>query len=161
MTDTAEGPLVDAVTRIGFAWRDLRRGAATAVVRDRMFGTDQDAVEPAQMDLLDLLVVQDERRMSDLAAALRVDPSTVTRTLQRMEAAGLATRAPDADDGRVVTVRLTEEGRRRHKLVADRRTAILTRILLPFDEHDRDELAGLLDRFLASLDRYVCDGAPL
>ena len=64
--------------------------------------------------------------MSDLAAALRVDPSTVTRTLQRMEAAGLAARVPDTDDGRVVTVRLTDEGRRRHGLVAGRRTAILT-----------------------------------
>ena len=30
--------------------------------------------------------------MSDLAAALRVDPSTVTRTMQRMEAGGLAKR---------------------------------------------------------------------
>jgi DNA-binding MarR family transcriptional regulator len=73
----------------------------------------------------------------------------------------LATRVPDTEDGRVVTVRLTDEGRRRHTLVADRRTAILTTILTPFDQTDRDALAGLLDRFLASLERYVCDGAPL
>ena len=33
--------------------------------------------------------------MTDLAAELGVDPSTVTRTLQRMEAAGLAKRVPD------------------------------------------------------------------
>jgi DNA-binding MarR family transcriptional regulator len=161
MTDTVQGPATDAVTRIGFAWRDLRRGASTAVVRDRMFGTGRDAVEPAQMDVLDLLVVQDERRMSDVAAALRVDPSTVTRTLQRMEAAGLATRVPDTDDGRVVTVRLTPEGRRRHELVADRRTAILTTILAAFEPADRETLADLLDQFVGSLDRYVCDGAPL
>ena len=30
------------------------------------------------------------RRMNELASALRVDPSTVTRTMQRMEVAGLA-----------------------------------------------------------------------
>ena len=94
--------------------------------------------------------------MSDLAAALRVDPSTVTRTLQRMEAAGLARRGPAAADGRVVTVHLTDEGRRLHAAVAARRAAIIDgdprRRSRP---EDRDQLVDLLERFVASLDDYA------
>ena len=81
---------------VGRAWRELRRGASTDVARraTSSAGTGEpDSIEPGQLDVLDLLGVRDGRRMSDLAAALRVDPSTVTRTLQRMEAAGLARRA--------------------------------------------------------------------
>ena len=73
-------------------WRELRRGASTTVVRDRMFGTGDEAIEPGHMDVLDLLHREEPRRMNDLAAALRVDPSTVTRAIQRMEADGLVRR---------------------------------------------------------------------
>ncbi len=85
----------DASARIGRAWRELRRGTVHGVLAERLFGQpgEPDAVEPGQLDVLDLLASRDDRRMSDLAAALRVDPSTVTRTLQRMEAAGLASAA--------------------------------------------------------------------
>lgn len=143
--------------RIGRAWRELRRGASTAVLTERLFGKpgEPDSVEPGQLDVLDLLTIRDRRRMSDLAAALRVDPSTVTRTLQRMEAAGLAQRAPAAADGRVVTVQLTEEGRRLHAAVAARRTAIMTGILETFTPAERDQLVELVDRFVVSLEEYV------
>ena len=151
----------DPIIRIAFAWRDLRRGAATAVVRDRMFGTGRDAVEPAQMDVLDLLVVQDDRRMSDLAAGAA--RRSEHRHAHVAADGGVRVSPPGAhsEDGRVVTVRLTDEGRRRHALVAGRRTAILRTILEPFDEADRATLASLLDRFLVSLEKYVGDGAPL
>ncbi len=131
-------PVVDdPLSRMGRAWRELRRGAATAVIRDRMFGTGADAIEPAQLDVLDLLVMREHWRMSDLAIALRVDPSTITRTLQRMEAAGLARRTPDDFDGRVVIVHPTAAGRERHTTVAARRTAILSDLLDSFTEAER------------------------
>ena len=142
-------PVVDdTLSRMGRAWRELRRGASTAVIRDRMFGTGADAIEPAQLDVLDLLVMREHWRMSDLAIALRVDPSTVTRTLQRMEAAGLARRTPDDFDGRVVIVHPTAAGRQRHAAVAARRTAILTDLLDTFTEAEREQLVSLLERFI-------------
>ena len=151
-------PIVtDAPARIGRAWRELRRGTATAILAERMFGKpgDPDAVEPDQLDVLDLLTIRDRRRMSDLAAELRVDPSTVTRTLQRMEAAGLARRGPAAADGRVVTVRLTAEGRRVQRAAADRRTIMLLEILDAFSPADRDHLVTLFERFVVSLEDYA------
>jgi DNA-binding MarR family transcriptional regulator len=95
--------------------------------------------------------------MSDLAAHLRVDPSTVTRTLQRMEAADLAKRVPDDDDGRVVKVRLTEEGRRLHGIVAGRRAEIINAVFQRFAAADREQLVELLERFIKSVDAYVAD----
>jgi len=142
---------------MGRAWRELRRGAATAVVRDQMFGTDAEAIEPGHMDVLDLL--DRTWRMGDLTAALRVDPSTITRTIQRMEADGLVVRTPATGDRRVVTVAITRAGRRIHSEVAQRRSDILEQILDPLDDDEREQLVDLLEQFIASLDVYVRDRA--
>lgn len=150
----------DASARMGRAWRELRRGPATASITEYLFGApgEPDSVEPGQLDVLDLLATKDGRRMSDLAAALRVDPSTVTRTLQRMEAAGLARRSPAAGDGRVVTVSLTTEGRRLRDMVDERRSEILSGILAAFTADERTQLVDLVDRFVESAERFVADG---
>src|SRR5262245_21075604 len=131
---------------MGRAWRDLRRGASTAVIRDLLFGVGPDAVEPGHMDVLDLLVQREQWRMSELAVALRVDPSTVTRTLQRMEAADLARRRPPrTGDRRAVIVTLTDTGRRRHATVAERRRVIIGEILTQLSAEDRGRLVDLLE----------------
>lgn len=161
MAFSAEIGANDIVARIGWAWRELRRGESSAVVRDQLFGIGPDAVEPAQLDVLDLLITRDHWRMSDLAASLRVDPSTMTRTLQRMEAAGLAWRSPGTDDGRVVTVQPTAEGRQRHRVVAARRTEIVTRLLTGFTRAEQVQLVELLERFISAVDEYAARGAPV
>ncbi|WP_433614469.1 MarR family winged helix-turn-helix transcriptional regulator [Dactylosporangium sp. CA-139114] len=53
---------------------------------------------------------QDERTVKDLGAALRLDSSTLSPLLKRLEAAGLVARERRADDERSVTVRLTADG---------------------------------------------------
>ena len=102
--------LATTINQMAALWRELRRGASTSVVRDRMFGTGDEAIEPGHMDVLDLLHRDEPRRMNDLAAALRVDPSTVTRAIQRMEADGLVRRVPADGDGRGIDVTATEKG---------------------------------------------------
>lgn len=151
----------DVFTRMAMLWRELRRGASTTVVRDRMFGTGEGAIEPGHMDVLDLLHEQEPRRMNDLASALRVDPSTVTRAIQRMELEGLVARTPATDDGRGIAVTATDEGRRRRATVAERRHEIVRHIMAPMDAADREQLVDLLERFVLSLDDYVRAGAPL
>jgi DNA-binding MarR family transcriptional regulator len=138
----------------------MRRGASTAVVRDRLFGVGPDAVEPGHMDVLDLLVQREQWRMSELAMALKVDPSTVTRTLQRMEAAGLAKRRPPVSgDRRAVVVTLTATGRRRHAEIADRRVLIIGEIMTQLSDDDRSQLVELLERFIDATDKYVAAAA--
>jgi DNA-binding MarR family transcriptional regulator len=148
-----ERPRDSATARLGQAWREMRRGAATGVLVEQLFGRpgEADSIEPGHLDVLDILAVQDGQRMSDLAAALRVDPSTVTRTMHRIEAAGLARRMPAEQDGRVVTAHLTEKGRRLHALVAARRSELIDIGLRALTPVEREQLVDLLERFLGAL----------
>jgi|HigsolmetaAR201D_1030396.scaffolds.fasta_scaffold09567_3 DNA-binding MarR family transcriptional regulator len=151
--------------RLSRAWREMRRGPVTGRVVELLFGRpgEPDAVDPAHLDILDLLAIRDGRRMSDLAAELRVDPSTVTRTMHRMEAAGLAKRAAAEADGRVVTAHLTDEGRRLHDVVAARRQAIVEAGLRDLTPAEQKQLVDLLERFLAAVGRNLttaADAAP-
>lgn len=140
--------------RIGHAWKELRRGAAMSVVRDYLFGVGEDALEPGQLDTLDLLAAQHQWRMSELAEALRVDPSTATRAVQRLERSGLAERKPSDQDGRVVIVSATPHGLERHAAIECRRREMMSSMMAEFSYGERRELAELLDRFVASLDHF-------
>jgi DNA-binding MarR family transcriptional regulator len=140
--------------RIGRAWIELRRGASASALRTYLFGADQ-ALEQGQMDALDLLSRRDERPMKELAARLRVEPSTATRAVQRLEKEGLVERFASPEDGRVVLVRITDEGRRRHDAVADRRSIAMMHILSAFDPQERAQLADLMDRLIESIDDVV------
>jgi DNA-binding MarR family transcriptional regulator len=142
-------------TSIGRSWKELRRGAAMSALRDHLFGAGDDALEPGQVDTLDLLVQQDAWRMSDLAEALRVDPSTATRAVQRLVKAGLAERSTDAADGRVVMVSATGAGHHRHDAIAERRRDTMESMLAAFDADERRTLAALLERFVAALDEFA------
>lgn len=140
--------------RIGRAWIEMRRGAAASALRAYLFGAEK-ALEQGQMDVLDLLARRDERPMKELAARLRVEPSTATRAIQRLESDGLVERFSSPADGRMVLVRITDEGRRRHDDVAARRSIAMMHILSEFDPQERSQLADLLDRLIDSIDDVV------
>ena len=141
--------------RIGSAWIEIRRGASMSAVRDHLFGTGDDALEQGQMDTLDLLAQQPTWRMSELADALRVDPSTATRAVQRLVRSGLADRSSCDDDGRVVIVVITDAGVARHADVAERRGEVMAHLLGSFAPGERLQLASMLERFVASIDHFV------
>jgi DNA-binding MarR family transcriptional regulator len=145
----------DAAVKIGAAWRGLRRGATNAAVRDYFYGNETETLDAGQMDTLDVLVHRPSWRMSDLAEALRVDPSTATRAVQRLLKENLAERNADADDGRVVIVRATDEGRRLHQRVDERRGYVITKLMSAFTVSERADLADLLTRFVRELDDLV------
>jgi len=148
---------LDTAVRLGRAWRELRRGGSNTVIRDFFFGLDTDALEYGQMDTLDVLIREPSWRMSDLAVALRVDPSTATRAVQRLVAPGLVERLTDSEDGRVVIVRITEAGRELHRQIDARRGYVLSRLMSAFDGDERRSLADLMTRFATSLDEVVKD----
>jgi DNA-binding MarR family transcriptional regulator len=93
--------------------------------------------------------------MSHLAVALRVDPSTATRAVDRLVQRGLADRRREGDDGRVVEVSLTAAGRRHQQRLLERRRGMLHEVLDGFDERERATLADLLERLVDGVDRYV------
>ena len=150
-----DNEVYDWAVRIGLAWRELRRGAATSDLRDFLYGHGEESIEQGQMDTLDVLVHRPSWRMSDLAEALRVDPSTATRAVQRLLKEHLAERGTDADDGRVVTVFATDEGRRLHARVDERRGFVITKLMSAFSVDERGLLAELMTRFVRELDELV------
>ena len=148
----------DASLRIALAWRELRRGAAGLELRNHVLGPNDPILEQAQLDALEIVVSeQDGWRMTDFADALRVDPSSATRAIDRLESLGLAERSRAADDKRVVVVRATAEGRRLMRTVGRSRATGMERLLERFDETEREQFAEYLERFVASIDRLVAE----
>lgn len=144
---------------VGHAWRELRRGAGAIAVRNYLFGRGETALDAGQLDTLDVLVQRPSWRMSELAEALRVDPSTATRAFQRLSRIKLAQRSEAHVDGRVVMVEATEAGRVRHDDIDRRRALVLTRLLSAFEPDERAALASLLTRFVEELDVAVSEAS--
>jgi DNA-binding MarR family transcriptional regulator len=145
----------DLNLRIGSAWKELRRGAAMLSLRDHLFGAGDDALEAGQYDTLEALVQRPSWRMSELADALRVDPSSATRAVQRLTRAGLAERQPFRDDGRVVLVAATATGRQRFDAIARYRRAFMSQVLSTFDGDERRSLASMLERLVGAVDQVA------
>lgn len=141
--------------RIGRAWREMRRWATASDIRDIIYGVGGSAIDPGQMDALDLLVAVPSCRMSELAEHLRIDPSSATRAVQRLIKDNLAERVEHEGDGRVVAIAATDRGRKIHEHVAARRRELIFSVLEEFDETERHQLAEFLERFLSSVDSYV------
>ena len=154
-TDPRRRELYDLAVRIGLAWREIRRGASTSSLRDYLYGSDDESIEQGQMDTLDLLALQPAWRMSELADALRVEPSTATRAVQRLVNAGLATRRPSPADGRVVEVEITDAGREIHEKVNARREELFTFIMRRYTLDELPVFAEMLERFVVSVDKFV------
>jgi DNA-binding MarR family transcriptional regulator len=86
-------------------------------------------------------------RLTDLARALWLDKSTVTRQVATIEAAGLAVRVPDPSDGRASLVGLSDEGRDLLSRVRRGRQEGLREALADWSVEDVARFASLLERF--------------
>jgi len=131
-----------------------------ASLREHLFRTAQGILEPGQVDTLELIVQQPTWRMSDLADALRVDPSTATRAVQRMVTLGLAERRASSEDGRVVVVSATAAGVAWHQQLLRNRTDLMRHVLGEFDPAERIEFASLLERFVDAIDGFASELHP-
>ena len=148
----------DTRRRIAAAWRELRRGASGAVLRTHLVGPTGPDLEQAQLDALEVLAgAPDGWRMSEFADAMHVDPSTATRAIDRLERLGLAERAVDDHDRRVVIARATSRGARTVREMVVRRSVGMERLLEPFDTDEREQFAEYLERLVASVDRLVAE----
>jgi DNA-binding MarR family transcriptional regulator len=148
------------VTRVGVAWRQLRRGGSMLELRQMMYGGGGRGGEPLDValgDALDVILELGPVRMGELAAALRVDASTATRTVARLADAGLVRRVERKDDRRVVEIVATALGRRRQAAMVESAGAALERILAVFEPDERRRLGELMERLVQSLDDVVAE----
>ena len=153
--DLANDVDLEVAGRIGRSWREIRRGATASNARDAIYGIGGSAIEPGQMDALDLLVTVESCRMSEIAEHLRIDRSTATRAVQRLVKDNLAEHVDHAGDGRVVAIAATDRGRRIHGEVSERRRNIMFAVMNQFEAQERVALAELLERFTAAIDEAV------
>ncbi|MBZ6197978.1 MarR family winged helix-turn-helix transcriptional regulator [Streptomyces olivaceus] len=90
----------------------VHRGHAAAMLRDMN-------LHPGQELLLMQLFDRDGQTQSELLETVGLDHSTVSKSLRRMQEAGLLTRESAAHDRRVMVVRLTDEGRALREPITD------------------------------------------
>ena len=147
----------ELAARIALAWREVRRGAANNAMRELIFEGEDYSIEPGQFDTLEQLVLHGSISMGDLADALRVDPSTATRAIQRLIKDGLAEKVSHDGDGRVVFVAPSERGRMIHTRVTDQRRNLVFAIVEQFEPEEREVIAAALERFSTALDVAVAD----
>jgi DNA-binding MarR family transcriptional regulator len=95
---------------------------------------------------------------STLAAALGTAASSVTRLVDKLEAAGFVARGSDAHSRSIVTVEVTEAGRQVVDAVIARRHALLESVLDTMDPRQREQAAAAADRFAQSAGDVVAAG---
>lgn len=136
-----DGPVSHAISRVA----RLHRIAAGRALRDL-------GLHPGQEFLMMHLWDSGPVRQSELIKAVGLDPSTVTKMLQRLEQAGHVRRRPDPADRRASLVEATETS-----------CGLLARVRRAWGELERQTLAGLdasesaeLTRLLGKVESTLC-----
>jgi DNA-binding MarR family transcriptional regulator len=124
----------------------VRLVRASHGMRAQLHAAKPDGIEWAGSMLLFHLCKDGPQRSSALAAAVCVDPSTVSRQIADLVDLGLVERRADPHDGRATLLAATEAGEARHRLVHERRDRALAVMLADWSDSDVDALAGLLRR---------------
>ncbi|MFE9629990.1 MarR family winged helix-turn-helix transcriptional regulator [Streptomyces sp. NPDC006463] len=135
-----DGPVSHAISRVA----RLHRIAAGRLLRDL-------GLHPGQEFLMMHLWDSGAVRQSELIKSVGLDPSTVTKMLQRLEQAGHVRRRPDPSDGRASLVEATEAS---CGLLVDVRRAwgeLERQTLEGLDEAESTELVRLLGKVEAGL----------
>ncbi|WP_314225247.1 MarR family winged helix-turn-helix transcriptional regulator [Streptomyces zaehneri] len=99
-TTAGEGPVSYAIFQLARA----HRARAGAMLREM-------DLHPGQELLLMQLLDRDGQTQSELLESVGLDHSTVSKSLRRMQDAGLLLREPAEHDRRVMVVHLTDKGR--------------------------------------------------
>lgn len=153
----AVDPIAEAKRQwLARGWTDAAAGmtAVTSVMRAHqlMLARVDETLRPfglsfARYELLTMLSFTREGRMpmASATARLQVHPTSVTNTVDRLEASGLVAREPHPQDGRATLVVLTEAGR---DLAERATTALNTEVFEApgMTPDDTDELVAIIAR---------------
>jgi DNA-binding MarR family transcriptional regulator len=153
MTTTTHGGPGTAATvdhDLGPAVQALGRSLFALKASPQSFGLDS-RVDRAGYLTLARLHDHGTTRMSELAAVLCLDLSTVSRQVRALEDLGLIARTPDSDDRRAYVLELTAAGRELVAGVTESFGRLLDLALADWSERDRRTLTTLLTRLAADL----------
>jgi DNA-binding MarR family transcriptional regulator len=139
--------------RVAYLVRELRRAAGSQRFRHHLYGTEN-VLDPGQHDALDAVISLGHARMNELATTLRVDRSTASRTIERLENLDLVERRPDPHDGRFVVVLATRAGLRRQQLLAKHARRAFDELFERFDNAQLVTFGDLLEQLVAGIDDF-------
>src|ERR1700759_4006758 len=145
--ETAAGvatePAVDFQAAFWSAKHALALASATAFSRH--------GVHEGQQFILRRLWAEDGQTPGEIAKALGLATSTVTRAATRMEAAGLLRREPHERDRRVVRLGLTARGRALETAIDAEMDQLTERALGSFGPDERARIVAALEKIRGNL----------
>ena len=130
---------------------DRLHSAAIHLLRRLRREDAKSGLSAPRLSALSVVVFAGPLTLGELAAAEQVKPPTMTRLVSALENAGLVTREPDADDGRLTRVRATARGRTLLLQGRARRVAALSAEVRALDDADRD----VVERGVAILEGVI------
>jgi DNA-binding MarR family transcriptional regulator len=115
-------------------------------------------VTGVEMSYTDLLILEQMKhdgttRMAELAQAIGVTSTTMTRRIHSLENSSLVLRTPDGQDGRASVVKLSEKGQQVADLVGRTRFDILRGAMEDWSQEDAELLLALSGRLRADTRR--------
>jgi DNA-binding MarR family transcriptional regulator len=114
-----------------------------------------DRLDVSTWPVLHALQMYGELRLSELAAKLQLDISTVSRHVKQLEGRGLVERADDPDDRRATLLRATTAGLEVLDAGRRRRRELVGRVLAGWPAEDVAVFADLATRFTQDLARML------
>jgi DNA-binding MarR family transcriptional regulator len=135
-------------------WQDSAAGVAAVVSVMRgwqiLLTQANDLLRPfgltfARYQVLGLLRPGERLPLGTVGARLWITPSTVTSSVDRLEAAELITRRPHPGDGRTVLAEITAKGRRVFDKAVDELNANLFSTI-PLSQPELNQLIGLMNK---------------
>lgn len=113
----------------------------------------------AQLQIMGRLALCEGANQAQLAGLLDMEPITVSRHVDRMEAAGFVERTPDPQDRRVKLLSLTDKGRALLPKMKKVARAIFDDAQEGLSEKEREMLLDCLERVVTNLYRRPPDAA--
>lgn len=134
-------------TTLGFLLADASR-----LLRKRFEAESRDlAMTSAQLHVMARLRRNEGIGQAALAAMLELEPMTLCRHIDRMEAAGLVERRPDPADRRARRLFTTDAGRELLEPMRARAATVYEQVQAGISPEDRDRLRAALRIIIANL----------
>ena len=124
----------------------VRLVRASHGMRAQLHAAKPDGIEWAGSMLLFHLCKDGPQRSSALAAAVCVDPSTVSRQIGDLVDLGLVERRADPNDGRATLLAATAAGQARYRQLHEKRDRAFALMLADWSDQDVITLVDLLRR---------------
>ena len=109
---------------------------------------DETGLSPSQVNMIDEISLAGELTVRELAERLHLTPPTISVGVKKLEKTGLLIRESHNEDGRIVRLMLSDEGRSLHKRIEEYRTGKVEKILNRLNLQEQNQMIILLEKAL-------------